>query len=201
MEQYFLKKIVVGLFEVNCYIFTANSKTFIIDPGAEAGKIIEFLKKNSLTPAQILLTHAHIDHISGVQEVAADFDIPVYLNEKDKSLYLSPANSIAPFYQAVKEHTPTTNTITDNLIEALHTPGHTQGGTCFYIKEYGLLFSGDTIFQEAIGRTDLPGGSQKQLIESIKTKIFSLPEDTLIYPGHGPETSVSKEKRSNQLFE
>ena len=195
MEKQNLKKIVVGPFEVNCYIFTEKNKTFIIDPGAEPKRIIDFIKKNSLVPVQILLTHAHIDHISGVKEVSAEFNIPVYLNEKDKSLYLSPANSLAPFYPALKDHSLTVNTITSSFIEAIDTPGHTQGGTCFYIKEYNLLFSGDTIFQEAIGRTDLPGGSHNQLIESIETKIFSLPDDTLIYPGHGPETSVGMEKR------
>ncbi len=200
MEKQSLKKIVVGPFEVNCYIFTAKNKTFIIDPGAESKKIIDFIKKNFLIPVQILLTHAHVDHISGVKEVAAEFNIPVYLNEKDKGLYLSPANSIAPFYPALKEHALTVNTITSDLIEAINTPGHTQGGTCFYIKEYSLLFSGDTIFQESIGRTDLPGASHKQLLESIKTKIFSLPDSTLIHPGHGPETNVNREKCNNPFF-
>jgi hydroxyacylglutathione hydrolase len=200
MEKQSLKKIVVGPFEVNCYIFTAKNKTFIIDPGAESKRIIDFIKKNSLIPVQILLTHAHIDHISEVKEIVTEFNIPVYLNEKDKSLYLSSENSIVPFYPSLKEHALTVNTITSNLIETVHTPGHTQGGTCFYIKEHSLLFSGDTIFQESIGRTDLPGGSHNQLIESIKTKILTLPDNTLIYPGHGPETSVSREKRSNPFY-
>jgi glyoxylase-like metal-dependent hydrolase (beta-lactamase superfamily II) len=200
MGKYSLEKIIVGPFEVNCYIFTVNNKTFIIDPGAEPKRIISLIKKNSLIPVQILLTHAHIDHISATKEVTAEFNIPVYLNERDKSLYLSPANSIMPFYLALKEYVPTVNTVSDNLIEAINTPGHTQGGTCFYIKEYNLLFSGDTIFQEAIGRTDLPGGSYNQLIESIKTKILSLPDNTFIYPGHGLETSVSREKRENPFL-
>lgn len=200
MEEYKLKNLIVGPFEVNCYIFTTKNKTFIIDPGADPEKIIIFIKKTSLFPVQILLTHAHIDHISGVNEVAAEFNIPVYLNEKDKNLYLSPENSIEPFYSALKERALTVNTIVSDLMEPVPTPGHTQGGTCFYIKQYNLLFSGDTLFQESIGRTDLPGGNHNQLIESIKTKILPLPDNTIIYPGHGPETSVSQEKSMNPFF-
>lgn len=199
-KEYSLKKIVVGAFEVNCYIFTSKNKTFIIDPGAEPKKIIDFLKKNSLIPIQILLTHAHIDHISGVKEIANEFNIEVFLNEKDKSLYFSPANCIVPFYPPLKQYAHIVNTIESDFIEAINTPGHTQGGTCFYIKKYNILFSGDTIFQGSIGRTDLPGGNHNQLLDSIKTKILSLPDNTIIYPGHGTETSISREKRGNPFF-
>lgn len=193
ISQY-LKTIIVGTLEVNCYVLTIKGKTFIIDPGAEPENIISFLGKNSLSPIQILLTHAHADHISGVKKISDKYRIPVYLNEKDIILYKNPLNAIEPFYPASKELAPTVNKVEDDSIEVIHTPGHTPGGTCFYVKMYGILFSGDTIFQDAVGRTDLPGSSHSQLIEGIKTRILTLPEDTIIYPGHGPSTTVKEEK-------
>lgn len=200
MENCTLKKFTVGLFETNCYVLTLKNATIVIDPGAEAEKIISYLNKNKLVPTHILLTHAHIDHISEVKEIADEYGISVYLNENDEDLYNSDKNSIEPFFPPLTERTKTTSKFNLDEIEAIHTPGHTQGGTCFYVKEANLLISGDTIFNESVGRTDLPGGNHDQLIKSIKNKILALPPETVIYPGHGPKTSVEHETKHNPFF-
>ena len=201
MPNYRLKEFAVGPFETNCYILTIEDKTFIFDPGSEAETIISFLEKNKLTPEAILLTHAHIDHISAVLDITEKYTINVYLNENDESLYNSPANCLEPFFPRLGKRAKTASIFSyDSIIKMLHTPGHTQGGTCFYIPSAQILISGDTIFNESIGRTDLPGGNHKQLIASIKGKILTLPEETEIYPGHGPKTSVEHELKYNPYF-
>lgn len=200
MQNFTIQKFTVGWIETNCYILTLKNITTVIDPGAEANTIISYLEANKFIPDQILLTHAHIDHISAVKEIADKYAINVYLNENDEELYNSPANSIAPIFPQLYNRTKTTSKFIASGIEAIHTPGHTRGGTCFYVKEAQLLISGDTIFNESIGRTDLPGGDHNQLIKSIKDKILILPLATTIYPGHGPKTSVDHESKYNPYF-
>lgn len=200
MRNFIITQISVGLFEVNCYILTLKNITTIFDPGSDPDKIISYLESNNLHPSQILLTHAHIDHISAVKEIADKYSISVYLNENDEGLYNSPENAIEPFYPPLSKKTKTTPIFKAIGIEALHTPGHTQGGTCFYVKEASLLISGDTIFNESIGRTDLPGGNHKQLIKVIKDKVLTLPPSTMIYPGHGPSSTVEHEIKYNPYF-
>ncbi len=200
MQKTTVKKFTVGLFETNCYILHLRNAVIIIDPGSESSKIISYLESNNLIPSQILLTHAHIDHISGVREIAEKYGIPVYLNKDDEELYNSPKNSLEPFFPPLDKKIKTTSDFNADGITAIHTPGHSRGGTCFYVKEAKLLFSGDTIFNESIGRTDLPGGNHKCLIESIKKNILTLPPETVIYPGHGPETSVEHELKYNPYY-
>ncbi|HBM17543.1 MAG TPA: MBL fold metallo-hydrolase [Lentisphaeria bacterium] len=201
MKDYSIEKLVLGPFETNCYILSIDNKIFIIDPGSEAQTIISTLEKNAFIPFYILLTHAHIDHISAVMELAHKYNIEVYLNENDELLYKSPANSLEPFFPRLTKRATTNSCfIFDPPITAIHTPGHTQGGTSFYVKKAKILISGDTIFNESIGRTDLPGGNHKQLLTSIKDKILTLPPDTVIYPGHGTETSVDHELKFNPYF-
>lgn len=200
MQNSTIKKLTVGLFETNCYILTLNNITIVIDPGSEPDKIISCLEANRLIPSHILLTHAHIDHISAVKEIADKYNISVYLNENDDELYNSPLNAIEPLFPRLSKKAKTTSKFDISGIEAIHTPGHTRGGTCFYVEKAKLLFSGDTIFNESIGRTDLPGGNHNQLINSITDKILTLPADTIIYPGHGPETSIEHEASYNPYF-
>lgn len=198
MHDFYMKILSVGAFEVNCYIIKIDGKVFVFDPGAESENIISCLEKNNLIPSAILLTHAHIDHISAVKPIAEKYGVDIYLNSNDEALYHSQANALEPFYFPLKNPLPTKSVFnfSDDIVP-IHTPGHTQGGTCFYIKKAGVLISGDTIFNESIGRTDLPGGSYEQLISSIINKVMTLPDNTVIYPGHGPKTSVLNERMNN----
>ena len=195
-----VRTIAVGAFEVNCYLVEVDEVSYVVDPGADAQIILQEIKSLGLAVKNILLTHAHIDHVSAVKEVAEVLRVPVYLHEKDISLYKSPMNKLEPFYPPLKSFVVPVSTLDDNNIEIIHTPGHTQGGVCFYFKGGNTLFSGDTIFCESVGRTDLSGGSHSQLIQSIRTKILTLPDGTKIYPGHGESTTVLHEKQFNPFF-
>ena len=191
----------VGPLGTNCYIVNSNDETYIIDPGGDAESIILNVKKNSDKVDAVLLTHAHIDHIAAINEVCSHFGIKeVYLHKEDLSLYNSSDNSLLPFMSAVKNPPKIAENYTNSNFQIIHTPGHTRGSVCFYFKNDNILFSGDTLFNAGIGRTDFPGGSYKDIISSVENKIFTLPPETIIYSGHGPKTTVKKEKTSNPFF-
>jgi hydroxyacylglutathione hydrolase len=191
----------VGLLSVNCYLLwnTQTLQTYIIDPGAEAEKISARLQKLSLQPAAILLTHAHVDHIQAVPELATQYHIPVWIHPGDLGLYLSPENALLPWIPAT-ENLPQPLTEAPKLegleFELLHTPGHSKGSVCFHFAADKLLFSGDTIFRGTHGRTDFPGGSQSEIIDSITNIIFKLPEETRLLPGHQEPSTVAAEKNN-----
>ena len=192
----------VGMLAVNCYLAweSAGRKALIIDPGDEAEEIVREVREKALIPAAILLTHAHVDHIRGVSDVAAEFGIPVLVSAEDRDLYLSPDNALMPWLPAAKDLPIPVDSLP--RIEGLdytviHTPGHTQGGVCYYFADDDILFSGDTLFQGSVGRTDLAGGDTEQLINSIQTKLLNLPSDTHVYPGHGNVTTIGSERISN----
>ncbi len=198
----------VGPLMENCYIIgDEKSKTAaVIDPGDEAERIVAKLKKRGLNCEYILLTHAHVDHVSGINGVVEATSAKVCIH-KDDSLMLkaAPIQALAfgmkPFMPPRIDKYLEDGDIIDigNLkVKVIHTPGHSAGGVCFLLEN--CIFVGDTIFQGSIGRTDLPGGNYDELIHSIETKIFTLPDETIIYPGHGPETTVGYEKRYNPFF-
>lgn len=195
----------VGFLEVNCYLVPSvkDNCLYIIDPGGEAEKIIKKAKSFLLDDYKILLTHAHIDHIGAVGEMMERLPVSnLFIHKDDLQLYRSPKNALLPFLPALKDipepsKIVKTDPVTANNFQIIHTPGHTRGGTCFYFEEFPALFSGDTIFCNSIGRTDLPGGDLATLLTSIRTKIFTLPDDLQIFPGHGPSTTVKDEKKSN----
>ena len=140
----------------------------------------------------ILLTHAHIDHIAAINEVCNHFGIKnIYLHKDDFGLYNSPDNSLQPYMSAVSNPPKASDNYSNSNFKVIHTPGHTRGSVCFYFKNDNVLFSGDTLFQAGIGRTDFPGGSYNDIISSIKNKIFTLPPETDVYTGHGPKTTVN----------
>jgi len=174
-----LIKLVVGYLEANCYvIFDQNSKdAVIIDPGDEAEKIILEIVKNKLKPYAILNTHNHFDHTGANNEIKQKLNIKIYRPEKDEEIKKFGSLSELKF---------------------LLTPGHTRDGLCILVE--GHLFSGDTLFASSVGRTDLAGGDFNQLTNSIKTKILALPEDTIVHPGHGPDTTIEAEKKSNPFL-
>jgi hydroxyacylglutathione hydrolase len=202
-ESYIMKvqALAVGPLGTNCYIVNANDETYVIDPGGDANYIISCVEEKSTKVDAVLLTHAHIDHIAAINEVCDHFGVKiVYLHREDLVLYNSKDNSLPPFMSAVNKPHAVSSDYTNPNFEIIHTPGHTKGSVCFYFKNDNLLFSGDTLFQAGIGRTDLPGGNYSSIIASINNKIFPLPSDTIVYPGHGSKTRVGKEKKSNPFF-
>lgn len=198
----------VGGFEVNCSILSENGKSWIVDPGQEADRIIDLLTKKGLEPAAILLTHAHFDHISGIPGLIEKFpDLPVYVHEKDAPMIGHPLNQLPPEYTSfAKPKNLITFHSTLNLkpstlnLEVIETPGHTPGGVCYYFPKDKLLLSGDTLFAGSVGRTDLPGGDMATLMDSLQ-KLTVLPDDTLVIPGHGMHTRIALEKSGNPFLQ
>lgn len=193
------KTLQVGMLEVNCYLvpIKAKQRLYIIDPGSEAENISTMAKEFGYNDYVILLTHAHVDHICAVGALAKTLNAPVVLDKNDSDLYNSPNNQLPPFISAAKNLPATIENIQDPDFEIIHTPGHTLGGVCYYFKEFPALFSGDTLFDQSIGRTDLPGGNHQMLIDSINNNLMILPKDLAVYPGHGTPTSIGNEKQHN----
>jgi glyoxylase-like metal-dependent hydrolase (beta-lactamase superfamily II) len=191
---------VVGMLDVNCYLVPVETscKLYIIDPGGDTDRIVSAAKKYDFDEAVILLTHAHVDHISAVREVVDALNISkVFVHKGDINLYKSPNNHLMPYIPAAENLPEITSEISGDDFEVIETPGHSQGGVCYYFKQIPAVFVGDTIFSNSIGRTDLPGGNHAQLIKSIKEKLMTLPDDLKLYPGHGPATTVGSEKKFN----
>lgn len=199
-----LEKLVVGPLASNCYIVgsAVNREGMIIDPGDEAGQILEKIKDLQLDIKSIVLTHSHIDHIGAVKEVckATGAEICVHTDDAQSLKGGRMGSVLGSFYLA----SPTPDRLLkggDNInigdlhFLVLHTPGHTPGGIC--VLGHGVVFTGDTLFNYGIGRTDLLGGSQCQLLTSLHTKLMVLPDNTVVYPGHGPESTIGAERSGN----
>ena len=193
----------VGFLEVNCYIVPSENDNcvYIIDPGASPVKVAEKARSCGFNTYKILLTHAHIDHISALKEIMQMLDTEfLYLHKDDMLLYKSPANELQPLMPALKEHPEPIHHFETSEFEIIHTPGHTLGGVCFYSKNLNTVFTGDTLFKNSIGRTDFPGGNLESLLHSIKNKLFTLPDDTKVCPGHGDFSSIKEEKSFNPFL-
>lgn len=193
--------VVVGAFEVNCYLVPSPDKEtlYIIDPGGDAQDIITAASAFSCKKAAILLTHCHADHIGAVGEVAKRLNITeLYIDPADSAMYTSPANCFPPYLPAAENLlTPSEWPPQTTDFEILHTPGHTPGGVCYYFREYNALFTGDTLFRASVGRTDFPGGDTATLMESISGRLMTLPDSLEIYPGHGYPSTIGFEKQNN----
>ena len=202
-----LERLEVGPFASNCYLVACaeTKEAVIIDPGAEGRRIIKRVHDLGLKVKYIINTHAHIDHVGANAEVKEAFNAPVLVHAADAPLLRSPQASMALFMGQSKVTPPDWTLEEGDLLEAgtlrikvLETPGHTPGGISLDIN--GVLFTGDTLFACSIGRTDFPGGSFRQIIKSIKEKLLSYPDDTRVFPGHGPPTSVGDERLYNPFL-
>ena len=191
-----------GAFDANCHIaWNETDRALLIDPGADADDILRTLAKNKLTPAGILCTHGHCDHISAVGEILAQFpNLPVVMAEQDVVWAFTPLNSIPPYYDA-----PTSKpaTLRNTVFAAgtlnftlLPTPGHSPGSVCFVSESDRAIFTGDTLFDGSIGRTDLPGGDMATMRRSL-SRLLTLPDDYAVHPGHGDSTTIGAQRRTN----
>lgn len=199
--------IVVGDLGVNCYIL-ADSETkegVVIDPGSEAENILSVVKANDIKVLHILNTHGHFDHIGGNRRVTEATGGRLMINKEDEPFFSRAERSATMYGLAAEDSPPPAAYLAEgdsirfgkHEIKVIHIPGHSPGGSCFYLANDGILISGDSLFAESIGRTDLPGGSQTQLVNSIRAKLLTLPAETRVFPGHGPETSIGHEKKHN----
>ena len=201
-----VKRLVLGMIRTNCYIvYTKDTKkAVIIDPAADSKRIIKEISALSVVPEAVLLTHGHFDHMLAADSLRKEYRIPVCVLEEDAPLLEDAAkNCSSLFFTAYV--TKADNLLKDGQImefldgklQVIATPGHTIGSCCYYGKEEGLLFSGDTLFQGSIGRTDLPTAKPSKIHTSIREKLFVLPEETLVLTGHGEETTIGEEKANN----
>jgi glyoxylase-like metal-dependent hydrolase (beta-lactamase superfamily II) len=192
----------LGELQASCYLVIQNEECLIIDPGDEADLILEEIKRKRLKPVAILATHGHFDHVMAAGEIQASYDIPFYIDKKDRFLierldrtaahYLTYQPVMLPIrkIEYLKEGQLK---IEDLKLKVLSTPGHTPGSVCFYSKEEGVLFTGDTLFKDGIGRYDFSYASKKEIYKSLN-KILELPDTTIVYPGHGEDTLIQTEQ-------
>jgi hydroxyacylglutathione hydrolase len=207
-----IDRLILGGYETNCYVLRqsdAAADCLVVDPGLEAGELIDFLTERKLKPVAVVLTHGHIDHIAGVALLREQFcDIKVHIHKLDAGMLAQPGTNLSAMTGVAFSTAPADVSLQEqDVIEqagakllVLHTPGHTPGGISLYSQEHGVAFVGDTLFADSIGRTDFPGGSMSQLLNSVKEKLFTLPDETKVYPGHGPPTTIDREKAHNPFF-
>lgn len=200
-----IDSLVVGPLQTNCYFVGRPPRTAIVDPGAESDRILERLDRLGLKPEAILLTHGHIDHIAHVAHVVERWPVPVALHRADLPFLLTRQwEELEDFLAARPCPEPgiwleegQSVSVAGLDLEVLHTPGHTPGGVCLLERATHQALVGDTIFFRGVGRTDLPGGDWETLERSIREKLYRLEGDWVLYPGHGPPTSLEAERREN----
>jgi len=204
--------LILGAYETNSYIVRQSETAgdcLIIDTGLDAGNLPGFLTEHGLNPVALVFTHGHVDHIGGATAVRSRFpDMKIYIHNLDAEMLSEPKANLSgmtgmPFRTEPEDVSLTEQDVVKQAeieLLVLHTPGHTPGGICLYSKKDGVAFVGDTLFADSVGRTDFPGGSMPQLLSSIKEKLFALPDETKVYPGHGPATTIGHEKAHNPFL-
>jgi hydroxyacylglutathione hydrolase len=201
----------VGPLQCNCTILgdEETGEAIVIDPGDEISRIERRLREHGLKLKQILITHAHIDHVGGALKLKKLTGAPIFMNENDLPLLQAMEMQAAWLGVAPPETAPPDSSLKEGQqvglerfpAEVLHTPGHTQGSICLHFAPMKLLVAGDTLFSGSIGRTDLPGGNSRQIIDSIHSRLLTLPDETRVLPGHGPETTIGAERESNPFLQ
>lgn len=199
----------VGPFAENTYLLTQGEQALIIDPGflekQEYRKVVSHIEAHTLSLHAVVLTHAHVDHVLGLPNVLDDFDVPVYLSDKDRYLWDNFSSQAARFgFQADNfKFEPLPIDIQPDwqlgnfVFDVRYTPGHAPDHVALYSEKAGVVIAGDALFKEGIGRTDLYKGDPNRLKQSIQEQLYTLPDNTVVYPGHGPKTTIGHEKQSN----
>ena len=196
--------LVVGRLQTNCYIVQSQAEAMIIDPGDEPERILRFIKDINATPTRIIATHTHFDHVLGVDRVRKATRIPFMIHRDDLLMLESMQSRVRQFMGFEVPPPPRVDgylkdgeslRLGDETIRVLHTPGHSPGSIS--LCGDGYVLTGDVLFNQSIGRTDLPGGDLKTLVHSIRDQLFKLDDETIVYPGHGPETTIGDEKLAN----
>ncbi len=205
------EQLTVGPLQCNCFILgdEATREAIVVDPGEEAGRILALVNRHRLTVRSIVQTHAHFDHVGATGPLREATGAEVCLHRGDTFLYENLAMQAKLFGVPVPKAAPVSRWYDHGeevkagglIMGVLHTPGHTPGSVCLSMASDQLLFSGDTLFCGSIGRTDLWGGSYEQIMTSIKERVLTLPDDTIVYPGHGPETTIGDERRTNPFIQ
>ncbi|WEG14279.1 MBL fold metallo-hydrolase [Pullulanibacillus sp. KACC 23026] len=204
-------QIPLGVFQTNCYVLANESgEALIIDPGDEPEKVNKVIHHEGIKPLAILLTHAHLDHIGAVDVLRDEWKIPVYIHQEESDWLGEPEKNGSLYFEGVEpiklkpaDHVikgETDRTIGGFRFFVFETPGHSPGSVSFYFADHHVVFSGDALFYGSIGRTDLYGGDAETLLSSIETKLLTLPEETVVAPGHGLETTIGHEKLTNPFL-
>ena len=206
--MYQVKQLVTGLIEENCYIIYRGQDALIIDPGDETSKIKNELEALSVVPIAILLTHTHYDHIGSLEDLRVDYDIPVYVSPKEQEWLSDPTLNLSIYSPNQISAKPAEYTLEANqsvnigpfTFDVAETPGHSPGSLSFVFDDSRFVVSGDALFRGSVGRSDLPGSEPEVLLPSIINELFSLPDDYIVYPGHGRDTTIGYEKQTNPFF-
>ena len=204
-----IERFVLGSLGTNCYLLI-NEETkelVIVDPATCPDYVVSHVKSEGYQPVGIFITHGHFDHVMGIDKWVQEYDIPVYLHEEEQKILADPALNLSSTFGPSYAYQNTT-TLCDGQNfslagfewKVIHTPGHTCGGCCYYCEEEAMLISGDTLFYQSVGRSDFPTGSMATLVRSIREKLLCLPEDTMVYPGHGDYTCIADEKQYNPFI-
>lgn len=207
-----IDRLILGDFQTNCYVVRRNEDAtdcLVVDTGLDVADLLAFFESHQLNPTAVVLTHGHADHIAGLPALRSEYPaLKVYIHTLDANLMADPHANLAalagiPFQAGEADVLLEDGDIVREAgltLKVLHTPGHTPGGICLYAESEGIVFAGDTLFAEGIGRTDFPGGDGRQLIESIRRRLFTLPDETAVYPGHAMRTTIAHEKTHNPFL-
>ena len=204
-----VERYATGILNTNCYlaINEETKETVVVDPADCPKYLMRHIKENELKIVAILLTHGHFDHTMGIDKFLDEYKVPVYVHEEDAAMLEDIELNLSRVYTSGYTFSGA-RTVRDKQIlhlagedfEVIHTPGHTRGGCCFYVAEDNVLFSGDTLFQNSVGRTDFETSSMSDLVHSIRDRLFVLPDETHVYPGHMGETMIGHEKKYNPFI-
>ena len=189
----------VGSFAVNCLVLSHAGRVFVVDPGADGEEIARAVQKFGQVTPDILLTHGHFDHIGAIPFLQEKWpEAKVHVTAADSKMFGHPLNMYPPEYPGIDAPRNITDpkTLEETGMVVIDTPGHTPGGVCYYFPDDGLLLSGDTLFRESVGRTDLPGGDMRTMLKSLAL-LMELPDETRVVPGHGMETTIGHERENN----